>query len=430
MKATLDRRVGLFTLLVIAVGLPAVTLRSLCIGVDCEAARASGDPRPFCDLPAGVKAGLTHGYYDGRSPDVIAVTSGDDRVRAGDALWPDPRDIRTAMPVVFSGVGFDRGVDITGTPTLDQIAPTIAASIGLERPHPEVRSGRPIPAALGAGSPALTVLMVAQGVSASDARQMRSVVDLTEKGAASFDGRPGSLPVESAAAMATIGTGALPAEHGITGTYVRDDDGALVPAWSRSAPLNVVATFGDHLDDLTSERAKIALIGSFPSDRGLIGGRWYPDHDRDEVLLQPPRAPRVADAAVSLLGSQRWGSDEVPDLVAVALRGEVDEIDEAVARIVSAGREGSRAVSFVFTSVASDTSPTIGAGSLVREHLDDPRLVESVAGAGLYLDQGAMAERQASDNEVISQMRRWDLDGSSLLLDVFSSRSIVFGRFC
>ena len=45
----------------------------------------------------------------------------------------------------------------------------------------------------------------------------------------------GSLPLDPAATLTTIGTGGLPSPHGITGTLVRDDDGAVARAWSAPA---------------------------------------------------------------------------------------------------------------------------------------------------------------------------------------------------
>lgn len=431
MKQVSSRRGWLFAFLVLVLGFPAVTLRALCVGVDCDAAEASGERQPFCDLPGTVRAGLTAGYYDDRSADVIAVAASNSHVRAAGALWPALSDVQTAVPIVLSGKGFREDVEIPGTPSLDQIAPTIAASMGLERPHPDVRSGRPMSEAIGEGVPSLTVLMVAEGISAAEARRMTSVQGLAAQGAASFDGRIGSLPVEPAAALTTIGTGASPAQHGITGVLVRDAQGELVEAWGPRSPSNVVATLGDHMDELSSQRAEIGLIGSVPRDRGLIGGRWYPDGDRDVTLFLPAEASRIARSAASALRDHRWGSDRIPDLLAVVLRGHAGEVDDAIERIVAAARAEIGNVSFVFTAIGSEPRVrSIRARDLIRNRLDDSRLIEAASGAGLYLNQEAMADLQASDNDVVSQMHGWRTSEGPLLLDVFPARAVVLGRYC
>lgn len=431
MSALQDRRAWLFAILVVVLGLPAAGLRILCIGIDCEAAGASDRRQPFCGLSSAIRSNLAAGYYDGRSPEVLAVTTRDPIVRSAGTWWPNPADLEVPVPIVMSGTGFREGISIDGNPTLDQIAPTIAETMDLERPHPEVRSGRPIPEVTGAGIPSLTVLMVAEGISSSQAQQLSSVRWLASRGAASYEGRIGSLPVDPTSALTTIGTGARPAEHGITESFVRDGTGRMVAAWGRRSPTNVVATLGDHMDELSSQRAEIGLVGSFPRDRGLIGGLWYPNHDRDDVLFPAPDPKRIADSAVSMLADPKWGSDGTTDLLAVALRGEAADIDEAMTRIMTAAQEATGEASFVFTAVGNaPESRAVRARSLIRTHLDDPGLVERTGAAGIYLDQKVMAERQASDNEVISRMRTWEREGEPILLDVFPARAVVLGRYC
>ena len=74
----------------------------------------------------------------------------------------------------------------------------------------------------------------------------------------------GSLPLDPAAVLTTIGSGGIPSEHGITGSRLRGTRGRVVPSWSREAPTSVIATLGDDLDDATGARRS---SGSWPTER-------------------------------------------------------------------------------------------------------------------------------------------------------------------
>ena len=78
----------------------------------------------------------------------------------------------------------------------------------------------------------------------------------------------GSLPLDPTAVESTIGTGGLPSQHGITGTWVRNTQGRLTRAFGPGAPPPVIASLGDDLDAATAGRAKIGLIRTTPGRRG------------------------------------------------------------------------------------------------------------------------------------------------------------------
>src|SRR5206468_7139428 len=60
-------------------------------------------------------------------------------------LWPSTEGTPdTRVPIAFAGSPFGVGVPIPTGVRLDQIAPTISDAIGFRRPHPDVRSGKPI----------------------------------------------------------------------------------------------------------------------------------------------------------------------------------------------------------------------------------------------------------------------------------------------
>src|SRR5215212_7315626 len=84
------------------VTLPAVGLRALCVGDTCGKKPERATSVPFCSLPAALRADISAGSYDGRSPDVLAV----------------PEE-----PIVRAGIDGERGIaagwpSVAGTPRM------------------------------------------------------------------------------------------------------------------------------------------------------------------------------------------------------------------------------------------------------------------------------------------------------------------------
>jgi hypothetical protein len=80
--------------------------------------------------------------------------------------------------------------------------------------------------------------------------------------------------------------------------------------------LSVVSTLAEDLDRHFGERSSIGLVARDASDRGLVGGSWYPEHDHDDV--------RVGGDPLASVGSmldRGFGADDTPDLIAVSLGG-------------------------------------------------------------------------------------------------------------
>ena len=154
---------------------------------------------------------------------------------------------------MWFGHGVNAGEIPPGT-GLDSIAPTVARLIGYDRPHPEIRSGAPLPTAVRPNAdPPLVVEIVWKGVGSEafthgllgvDGHDSRREATLRAR----LRGTTGSLPVEPATTLTTIGTGGLPFQHGITGNLIRDKDGVAVPAWSASVPTSIIATLADDWD--------------------------------------------------------------------------------------------------------------------------------------------------------------------------------------
>jgi hypothetical protein len=244
----------------------------------------------------------------------------------------------------------------------------------------------------------------------------------------------GSLPLDPAAILTTIGTGGLPRDHGITGTLVRNDRGDVVRAWDRGAPFSVIAGLGDDLDELLDQRPRIGAVLTDVADRGVVGGNWYVDVDRDDLVVARDDAMAQARRAERLLRGG-YGTDDTPDLLAVVMAGPVRAMDRALAGLVTAAEDASGGrVLVVVTATGSDAGPEAipasGIESVVEREVGR-EVVEATAPGGLFLDQDVLASSGLSDDPVIERLR--DLrapDGGPLLADVFPQVAVTFARYC
>ena len=438
----------MLTILAVAllVAAPAVVLRAFCVGHSCdEPTRASAEV-PFCSLPEAVRDAVAAGYREGRSPDVMAVARGDLR---GGTAWPDrgldppwpslDGGAGGTVPIVFAGEGIAPGAELEGA-TLDRVAPTIAEVIGLDRAHPEVRSGTPFEGIATGTEPRLVIEVILKGAGNIERDAAGPALSrLAREGSSTFEGRPGSLPLEPAAILATIGTGGTPAQHGITGELLRNDQAELVGPSSPDAPLSVIATLADDLDENLDQEPLIGLVTTDIDDRVAIGGDWYIDVDRDDVRPIVDEGPEgLAAATREALLHGRYGRDGTSDLLVVTMTGYDERVDGALGRIVSAAREateGSAAVVVTATGAAAERPGNPDAVRAIRRQLKTipggSDLIEAVVPGGVFTDQDTLTERQISEDEVVSALRKIrDETGRPLLADAFPAIAVSFARYC
>jgi hypothetical protein len=428
-----------------ALAAPAVVLRALCAGNACDRPTAASARVPFCSLPPALRSQLEAGFRDGRSPDLLAVTGtqpveGSTQLRRPGAppAWPstahpEPEEV----PVVFWGAGVTPGA-IEGTHTLADVAPTLAAIIGLDRPHPGVRSGTEIAGVAAPGdAPRLVLQFILKGVGTDDLERnaphrWANLRRLMDEGAATTSATTGSLPLDPAATMATIGTGGLPSEHGITGTLVRNEQGALVEAWGPQAPFSVISTLADDLDELNHQEPLIGLVARTDADRGLIGGNWYIDNDRDDVFSSGGHEFEGAD----ILLRRGYGADTVTDLLAVVLPEGIGFEDPTVGGLIElASDRVGEDLTVVVAGTGSAPRPgdPVGAARVEAEieaTIGDD-VVEATAVGGLFLDQKALAESGLTRDAVLRALT--DLQGprgGRLFADTFSSVAVSLSRYC
>jgi hypothetical protein len=229
----------------------------------------------------------------------------------------------------------------------------------------------------------------------------------------------GSLPLDPTAVEATIGTGGLPSQHGITGTKIRDNvSGRVVTAFGPGAPQPIIATLGDDLDKATGGRTRIGLVASAPGDMALTGDHWYggaPIVDRIAHVSGDDRvniAPFLADG---------WGADSVPDLLAVGLSGSFPADERTMAAIEAR----------VLRAVPDATLVVAGTGSLKVKHAvhaTAPTGTDTLAAGGAFVERGPSA--LPAQNVVDAMHAGTAPDGSPMFADAFASYAVQFGRYC
>jgi hypothetical protein len=245
-------------------------------------------------------------------------------------------------------------------------------------------------------------------------------------GASTLGASTGSVPVDPAAVLSTIGSGAVPSHHGVTGTLVRTDTGAVVAAWSSRAPLPVIAFLGDDLDTVSGERARIGLVGADPTDRGLIGGRWYLGHDRDDVAVggDPLRT------AGRLLDDGFGAPDGVVDLLAVSLRGRLGVLDRTTGALVRLVRSRVPNAMVVITATGSGSGSAALTNPLdlptdIEREVGVPGSVRAVGPAGVFIDTDAAVSAEAT-SRAIERVGEQTRTG----LVAFPGYAVTLQRFC
>jgi len=438
------RRLLLLLVVLAAIGIPAGVLQAVCAGRSCDTRDTDGVRVPFCPFPGGLKQQIVNGYREGRSPDVLGVADETSIFTKVDQLrtpWPAVATFRdTRVPLVFAGAGVAEGAsEIPTGVTLDRVAPTVSRILGFTRPHPEVRSGTAIEGIAASRDPPRLVLLIAwKGVGTSELESRPDdwpfLFSLFANGAGAVGARTGSLPLDPAATLTTIGTGGLPSQHGITGSSVRNDEGVVVSAFGEGAPVTVIASLADDLEN-ADPATLVGLVETDERDRGIVGGSWYSDQDPVDVVIGDSAA---APLAVDVHLSTGYGADSVPDVIGVVLEGSVRSMDRWTRRIVTAAELATSGSVLVVVA---------GTGSWERNRLAEPDIaivdaaeeavpgdaeaVAAVVPGGLFLDQDVLREAQVTGQVAVEAMRSVEAaNGERMLADAFQGFAVSFARYC
>ena len=197
-----------------------------------------------------------------------------------------PRDPRTShaavwmylerVPLVAYGPGVIKQGDSTTRVSLADLAPTTAKLIGYDA-WPKEREGRALPGLGTTGAvPKVVVTYVIDGggwnVLRTWPNDWPNLKRLMREGANYRNALVGSFPAVTACAHATIGTGAFPRDHGITGHNIRDGAGArkAYRAPGAADPSDILLpTLADLWHDETG--AWVGQIGYQVWHMGMIG---------------------------------------------------------------------------------------------------------------------------------------------------------------
>ena len=446
-------RAAAFSLIALVLGIPAVTMRLLCVGGSCETTAEASSFAPFCSLPDGIRTSITQSTRDGRSGELLMVTrtpalSGGTAFTGRSSLeplWPSLDGDSHRVPIVMAGAGVSPRSLPPGT-GLDDVAPTISEILDFERPHPEVRSGESISDVVDSSqNPRLVIVVAWKGIGSTTLEEnpgsFPNLDRLTKRGSGTWDATSNSHSSDPAAPLTTLGTGGSPSEHGITGSLLRNERSELVGAWARRSPVNVIATLGEDLDKAFDQEPVIALVGADEIDKGLIGGGWYVENDSDLVAMLPRSSSpeSITAEAAELLRLTPLAKDDVPDLLAIAQQGRLEELDDQLGRLWRAARD---AAGDDFVMVVAGTGSGNGPAGEVAATRGVLRRLEAVVpgerkvieGAGpgeLFLDQEVLAQQKLSDEVILDaliDMR--SRSGDPLFADVFPSVTVTFGRYC
>jgi hypothetical protein len=308
------------------------------------------DPRPIQEAMGRELGGeymelVARAYHPDRSGDLQLLVA-----PYNSANYPQesrslvPRDPRTShasvwmylerVPLVVYGAGVAPS-DSEQRVSLADVAPTIAEVIGFDGFLELGREGRPLPGiARPADPPDLVVTFVIDGGGWNVLQEFPdawpNLRRLMREGATFRNAIHGSFPAVTASAHATIGTGAFPRTHGITGHNIRDGRRAR-KAYGELGQANagdiLVPTLADLWSEATDHRAWIGELGYQIWHLGMIGrgggsrGRgdrpvavyWDEAGDPQDWRSQNEELYRLPVAMPSLRSFQDYRAGYVPN---------------------------------------------------------------------------------------------------------------------
>jgi hypothetical protein len=263
------------------------------------------DPRPLLEDDARAIGAeylelVTRAYHPGRSGDLqLLVTpySTSNYPQESRALQPnDPRSSHAVvwmygqrLPIVVWAPGLVEPFDSDDRVTLADLAPTTAHLMGFDGFR--AADGRVLPGTPAAPSPAprVVVTLVIDGggwnVLTRWPDAWPNLKRLMREGATYRNAITGSFPAVTASAHATIGTGAFPRTHGVTGHNVRRN-GRPVKCWGEPGHADpsflLAPTLADRWSEQTRSRAWVGEIGYQVWHLGMLG-RGVPPGDPPPV---------------------------------------------------------------------------------------------------------------------------------------------------
>jgi predicted AlkP superfamily pyrophosphatase or phosphodiesterase len=243
------------------------------------------------DLGAEYMELVRRAFHPGRSGDLqLVLAPGNSANYASESLRLRPRDPNTShasvwmylerVPLVVVAPGLVSPSDSEERVTLADIAPTIAGLIGFDG-FPSDRDGRPLPLQLSdtqQPAPKVVVTFIIDGggwnVLDTWPHAWPNLKRLMGEGANFRNAITGSFPAVTACAHATIGTGAYPRTHGITGHNIRTPEGvrkAYRKAGAADPSDILVPTLADLYSESLDNRPWVGELGYQVWHLGMLG---------------------------------------------------------------------------------------------------------------------------------------------------------------
>jgi Type I phosphodiesterase / nucleotide pyrophosphatase len=308
------------------------------------------DPRPVQeamarDLGAEYMELVARAYHPDRSGDIQLLAapfnSANYPQESRSLVTRDPRTSHASVwmylervPLVVYGASI-APADSEERVTLADVAPTIADLVGFDDFLDLGREGRPLPGVSRPDeAPEVVVTFVIDGGGWNVLQRYPdawpNLRRLMRDGANHRNALHGSFPAVTASAHATIGTGAFPRTHGITGHNLRDGSRAR-KAYGELGHANpgdiLVPTLADLWSDATDDAAWIGEIGYQVWHLGMIGrggpsrrgdGRpvavyWDEESDPQDWRSQNDELYRLPVVTPSLDSFEGYGAAYVPN---------------------------------------------------------------------------------------------------------------------
>lgn len=272
------------------------------VGSEDETHRSFDPVARACDLDQDILTRLWRGHHPVTSEDVTIVPREPNYVGTFDLVsHSGPWDYLQRIPLVLYGPGHIEasGEPLDGPANIIDVYATIDKLLDVDLPE---RDGRPLTKALAGSSspPKLVVVIVWDGAGRATLERWPdrwpTLARLEREGTSYLDATVGTSPSVTSAVHASLGTGAWPRTHRVTGNDLRQPGGALTEAFQgRSAEGLAISTFADEADPAYGNESVVGLLGWTAWHVGMLShGTAGPGGDPDELgLIEYRRGVRI-----------------------------------------------------------------------------------------------------------------------------------------
>ncbi|MGH2701379.1 MAG: alkaline phosphatase family protein [Actinomycetota bacterium] len=275
-----------------------------------ERAFATNDPvERGCSLSKEIILRTWRGYYSGRSEDVVMVPQFPNYSGTFDLVnHSGPWDYLTNVPLMLYGPEHiqPRG-RVEGPASITDVYPTAGALSNVDLPP---RDGRILSEAIKPGAenpPKLIVTVVWDGVGRNVLEEWPeawpTLARLEREGTSFVNASVGSSPTITPATHSSLGTGAFPRSHGVTGIYYQEPNQKVTGAFKNRATEDLeLSTFGDEIDRAYGNASLVGLLASRSWHMGMLGhGSRMEGGDEDQLGIF--REELVADPSDDFSGA-------------------------------------------------------------------------------------------------------------------------------